>query len=68
MRDCFERHYPMALGFLSVIKALDPRTITDGEVGRLDKGSSQILVAVLSIALAFFLAVADLLTSHTPAI
>ena len=55
VRHRFERQYPMALGFLSLIKSLDPSTITDGEIGRLDKRPSQMLVAVLVLPWPFFL-------------
>ena len=50
VRHRFERQHPVALGLLSVIEALDPRTVTDGKVGRFDKRPSQILVSVLGIA------------------
>jgi hypothetical protein len=68
VRHRFERHHAVTLGFLSLIKTLDPRTIADGKVGRFDKRPGQILVPVLGITLAFAFAVADLLIAHTPAV
>ena len=52
---CSEPNHAMALGFLSLIKTLDPGTEPDGEVGRFDKRPGQILIAVLGIALPLFL-------------
>ena len=48
-----ERHHAMALGFLSLVRTLDPGTIADREVGRFDIRPGQIFVAVRSIALTF---------------
>jgi hypothetical protein len=45
VRHRYERQYAVALGLLSLIEALDPRTITDGKVGRFDKRPSQMFVA-----------------------
>lgn len=68
MRHRFDRHNTVGLGFLSLVKALDPGAESNREVGRLDIGPSQILVAVFSVAAAFFLAVANLLAPHTPTV
>ena len=65
MRHRFDGHHPLGLGLLSLIETLDLGVEPDGEVGRFDKCPGQILVAVLGVALAFFLAVADLLTADT---
>ena len=54
----FDRHNAVGLGFLSLVEALDLGIEPNREVGRLDIGPSQILVAVFRIAAAFFLAVA----------
>src|ERR1700756_712280 len=62
----FDRRYAVGLGFLPLVEALDLRVVPNREVGRLHIGPRQILVAVLGIALAFFLAVSDLLTPDTP--
>ena len=68
MSHRFDRHNPVGLRFLSLVEALDLRIVSNREVGRLDVGPGQILVAVLGIAFTFFLAVADLLTAHTPTV
>ena len=64
----FDRHDNLGLGFLSLVEALDLSVVSNREVGRLDKRPGQILVAVFSIAAAFFLAVADLFAAHTAAV
>ena len=68
MRHRLERHNRFGLRLLSLIETLDLGTKPDREVGRLDKRPAEILVPVLGVAAAFALAVADLLTAHTPAI
>ena len=68
MRHRFDRHNPVGLRFFSLVEALDLGAKPNREVGRLDVGPSQILVAVLGIALAFFLAVTDFLTPDTPTV
>ena len=68
VRHCFDGHNRVALGFLFLIEALDPRIKPDREVGGLYKRPGQILVAVFSIAAPFTFAIADLLTSHTPTV
>ena len=65
MRHRLERHDNLGLGLFSLIEALDLGVVAHREVGRFDKRPGQILVAVLGIALALFLAVADLLTTDT---
>ena len=62
MRHRLERHNPFGLRLLSLIETLNLGTKPDRKVGRLDKRPAEIFVAVLGVALAFFLAVADLLT------
>jgi hypothetical protein len=68
VRHRFDRRDAVGLGFFPLVKALDVGTEPNREVGRLDIGPGQILVAVLSVAAAFFLAVTDLLTPHTPTV
>ena len=68
MRHGLERHNPLGLGLLSLVETLNLGTKPDRKVGRFHKRPAQILVAVLGVPLAFFLAVADLLTAHTPAV
>ncbi len=68
MGDRFERHNPVGLIFLALIKALHARIVSDGEVRRLYKGPGQILVAVLGVAAAFALTLTSLVTIHTPAL
>ena len=68
MRHRFERHDHLGLGLLSLIETLNLGVVPDGEVGGFDKRPGQILIAVLGIAFAFFLTVADLLTADTAAI
>ena len=68
MRHRFDGYHNLGLGFLSLIETLNLGVELDGEVGRFDKCPGQILIAVLGVALAFFLAVADLLTADTPAV
>ena len=64
----FDSHNRMALGFLFLIEALDPRIKADRKVGGLHKRPGQILVAVFGIAASFTLALADFLAPHTPAV
>jgi hypothetical protein len=65
VRHRLDGHHTLGLGLLSLIETLNLGIEPDGEVGRFDKGPGQILVPVLSIALAFFLVIADLLTADT---
>jgi len=68
VRNRFDRYDSVALGFLSLVKALNPGTKPDGKVGRFHKGPGQILIAVFSVAAPFAFTVADLLTPHAPAL
>jgi hypothetical protein len=68
MRHRFDSHNRMALRFLFLIEALDPRTKADRKIGGLHKRPGQILVAIFGIAASFTFAVADFLASHTPTI
>jgi hypothetical protein len=67
VRHRLDGHHPFALGFLSLIETLNLGIEPDRKVGRLHKRPGEILVAVLGVALAFFLAIADLRSkvSHT---
>ena len=65
MRHRFDGHYTLSLGLLSLIETLNLGAEPDREVGRFDKCPGQILIPVLGVALAFCLAVADLLTAYT---
>ncbi len=60
--------HSMSLGLLSVIEPANQRFKANGKVGRFHKRPTEILIAVLSIALAFALAVANLLAAHTPTV
>ena len=68
VRHSFDAHNRVALGFLFLIEAFDPRIKTDRKVGGLHKRPGQILVAVLGVAASFTFAVADFLAYHTPTI
>jgi len=68
VRHRFERHHTLGLGLLSLIEPVDRTTKPDGKVGCFDERPGQILIPVLGVALAFLLAVADLLTAHTPTV
>src|ERR1051325_9206385 len=68
VRHRFDRHDPIALPFLFLMEAFDVRTIANGKVGSLHECPPQVLVAVFGIAASLALAVADLLTPHTPAV
>jgi hypothetical protein len=66
VRHRFDSHNRMALRFLFLIEAFDPRIKADRKVGGLHKRPSQILVAVFGVAAPFTFAVADFLAPHTP--
>jgi len=68
VRHRLDGHHTVSLGLLSLVETLDPGVVPDGKVGRLHKCPGQILIPVLGIALALFLAVADLATVHTAAV
>lgn len=68
MRHRFDGHHTLSLGLLSLIETLNPGVEPDRKVGRLHKRPGQILIAILGVTLAFFLAVADLLTPDTPTV
>src|SRR5262245_35548894 len=68
VRHRFDAHDGVALGFLFLIEAFDPRIKADRKIGGLHKRPGQILVAVLCIAASFTFAVADFLTPHTSTI
>ena len=68
MRHRFDGHHTLSLGLLSLIETLNPGVEPDRKVGRLHKRPGQILIAVLGVTLAFFLAVADLLTADAAAV
>ena len=68
VRHRLDGHHTLGLGLLSLIETLNLGVEPDGEVGRFDKCPGQILIAVLGVALALFLAVADLLAADTPAV
>ena len=68
VRHRFDGHNRMALGFLFLIEALDPRIKADRKVGGLHKRPGQILIPVFGVAASFTFAVADFLASHTPTI
>src|SRR6266576_3494849 len=57
--------HSLSLGLLSVIESANQRFKANGKVGRFHKRPTEILIPVLSIALAFALAVANLLAAHT---
>jgi isocitrate/isopropylmalate dehydrogenase len=63
VRHRLDRH--PSLGLLSLIETLNLGVEPHRKVGRFDKCPGQILIAVLGITLALFLAVADLLTADT---
>src|SRR6266498_1028671 len=64
----FDLYHGLSLGFLSLIEPSNQRFIANGKIGRFHKRPTEILIAVLGIALAFAFAIADLLTAHTPAV
>src|SRR5918992_3012652 len=64
----FERHHPVGLVFLALIKALHAWVVTDGEVRRFHQGPGQILVPILGVAATLAFALARLGTIHPPAI
>src|SRR5262250_2784880 len=68
VRHRFDGHNRMALGFLFLIEAFDPRIKADRKVGGLHKSPGQILVAIFGVAASFTFAVADFLTPHTPTV
>ena len=68
MRYRLDGHHTLGLSLLPLIETLNLGIEPDRKVGRLDKRPGQILVAVLGVTLAFFLAVADLLTPDTPTV
>jgi hypothetical protein len=68
VRHRFDSHNRMALGFLFLIEAFDPRIKADRKIGGLHKCPGQTLVAVSGIAASFTFAVADFLTPHTSTI
>jgi hypothetical protein len=73
MRDRFECDNPSgtrggALGGLALIKAFRSIVVAYREVGRLDKGPSQVFIAVFGIAPAFLFAIAEFLTADTATI
>ncbi len=59
MRHRFDRHHTLSLGLLSLIETLNLGVESDRKVGRLHKRPGQILIVILGVTLAFFLAVAD---------
>src|SRR6478736_1669074 len=65
VRNCLDAHNRVALGFLFLIEAFDPRIEADGKIGGLHKRPGQILVAVFRIAASFTFAVADFAAPHT---
>ena len=65
VRYCFDAHNRIALRFLFLIEAFDPRIKADRKVGGLHKRPGQILVAVFGVAASFTLAVADFSAPHT---
>ena len=68
VRHRLDRHHGFGLGFLSLVETLDLGVEPDREVSRFHKCPGQILIPVLGIAAPFALAVADLLTAHTPTV
>ena len=68
MRHRLDGHHTLGLSLLPLIETLNLGVEPDRRVGRLHKRPSQILIPVLGVALAFFLAVADLLTANTAAV
>src|SRR5918994_6212627 len=68
VRHRFDGHNRVALRFLFLIEAFDPRIKPDRKVGGLYKCPGQILVAVFGIAASFTFAVADFLAPHTPTV
>lgn len=55
----FDRHDPIGLGLLALIKSPDPFVMSDGEVGRFNERPREVFVATLAVAFTFFLAIAD---------
>src|ERR671919_3156517 len=68
VRHCLDGHNRVALGFLFLIEAFDPRAKADRKIRCLYKCPGQILIAVLGIAASFTFAVADFLASHPPTV
>src|SRR5215510_1496688 len=68
VRHRFDRHNLVALRFLFLIEALDPRIKADRKIGGLHKRPGQILVAIFGVAASFTFAVADLLAPHAPTV
>src|ERR671919_1802434 len=68
VRHCFDGHNRVALGFLFLIEAFDPRIKADRKVGGLHKRPGQILIAVFGIAAPFTFAVADFAAADTPTV
>jgi hypothetical protein len=64
----FDGHDAVALGALALVVALDRRVEAHREVGRLDVGPGQILVAVLGVAPTLAFAVGQSLAAHTTAV
>ena len=61
VRQRLDRHHVVCLGFLAFVEPFGLGAEAQREVGRFDEGPGQVLVAVLGVAFAFLLAVADAL-------
>ena len=64
MRQRLNGDHVLGFRFLPLVKSLCLRVEAKGEIRRLNKEPSQILVAVPSVSLAFFPAVARVRTVH----
>ena len=56
MRQRLGGHNRIPLLFLALVKTLGLRAVAQRKVRRLDEGPGQVLVAILGVACAFFLA------------
>jgi len=66
MGDAFPGDHDMGFRLFPLIKFLKPRGVTDGKLGGLHIGPTQIFIAIFDIALAFPLVMPDFDTLHTP--
>ena len=68
MRHCFDSHNRVALGFLFLIEALDPRIKADRKIGGLHKRPGRILLPFLVLPLPLRLPSADFAAADTPTV